>query len=43
MIERESRIPLAAASAAILIAFGGQAMAETTLNAVSGVLRLTKG
>ena len=37
MIEKHSRIPLAAASAAILIAFGGQAVAETTLNAVSSL------
>lgn len=37
MIEKISKIPLAAASAAILIAFGGQAVAETTLNAVSSL------
>jgi TRAP-type C4-dicarboxylate transport system substrate-binding protein len=37
MIEKYSRIPLAMASAAILTAFGGQAVAETTLNAVSSL------
>jgi len=37
MIEKISRIPLATASAAVLIAFGGQAIAETTLKAVSSL------
>ena len=37
MIEKFSRIPLAAASAAILIACSGQAIAETTLKAVSSL------
>ena len=37
MIEKFSRIPLATASAAVLIAFGGQAIAETTLKAVSSL------